>query len=119
MSGSLTEVLFSGALKDARLLDKEFQDSGKCLKPLHGLPVTIKDQFDVEGVDTTLGYVGRSFRPAAENAVLVTILKSLGAVILAKSNLPQSILVQSATQTFGQLHSYLLLATDNISPTVV
>ncbi|KZZ96756.1 Amidase [Moelleriella libera RCEF 2490] len=89
---SLTEVLFSGALKDARLLDKEFQDSGKCLKPLHGVPVTVKDQFDVEGVDTTLGYVGRSFRPAAENAVLVTILKSLGAVILAKSNLPQSIL---------------------------
>ena len=61
--------------------------------PLHGVPMTLKDQFDVEGYDSTLGYVGRAFRPAEQDAVLVALLKQLGAVIIAKSNLPQSIMV--------------------------
>jgi amidase len=55
--------------------------------------MTLKDQFDVSGYDSTLGYVGRAFKPAARDCVLVTILKSMGAIIVAKSNLPQSIMV--------------------------
>lgn len=55
--------------------------------------MTLKDQFDVRGYDSTLGYVGRSFKPAAQDCVLVSLLKQMGAVILAKSNLPQSIMV--------------------------
>ncbi|KAF2009890.1 amidase signature enzyme [Aaosphaeria arxii CBS 175.79] len=54
--------------------------------------MTLKDQFDVKGHDSTLGYVGRAFKPAAEDSVLVTQLRQLGAVIIAKTNLPQSIL---------------------------
>lgn len=61
--------------------------------PLHGLVVTLKDQFNIKGYDSTLGYVGRSFNPAIDDAVLVKMLKSLGAIVLAKSNLPQSIMV--------------------------
>ena len=56
--------------------------------------MTLKDQFDVKGFDTTLGYVGRAFQPASSNALLVDILKDLGAVFIAKSNLPQSIMVR-------------------------
>jgi Asp-tRNA(Asn)/Glu-tRNA(Gln) amidotransferase A subunit family amidase len=56
--------------------------------------VTVKDQFNLKGLDTTLGYVGRAFNPAQEDAVLVKMLKSLGAIIIAKSNLPQSIMVR-------------------------
>ena len=55
--------------------------------------MTLKDQFDVKGYDSTLGYVGRAFRPALQDCVLVSMLKAMGAVILAKSNLPQSIMV--------------------------
>lgn len=44
-------------------------------------------------MDTTLGYVGRAFKPAEEDAVLVKILKGLGAVVVAKTALPQSIMV--------------------------
>ena len=57
------------------------------------MPVTLKDQFDVRGVDSTLGYVVRASSPAQEDAAVVQILKDLGAVILAKTNLPQSIMV--------------------------
>lgn len=55
--------------------------------------MTLKDQFDVEEYDSTLGYVGRAFKPAAQDCVLVSMLKQMGAVIIAKSNLPQSIMV--------------------------
>lgn len=55
--------------------------------------MTLKDQFNVEGYDSTIGYVGRAFAPAEEDSVLVKMLRSLGAVILAKTNLPQSIMV--------------------------
>ncbi|PVI01576.1 amidase signature enzyme [Periconia macrospinosa] len=54
--------------------------------------MTLKDQFDVAGHDSTLGYVGRAFKAAKEDCVLVTLLKQMGAVIIAKSNLPQSIM---------------------------
>lgn len=61
--------------------------------PLHGVPVTVKDQFNIAGLDSTLGYVGRAFSPASFDAPLVTRMKELGAVIIAKTNLPQSIMV--------------------------
>ncbi|KAI1340306.1 amidase [Xylariaceae sp. FL0016] len=89
---NLTEVLFADAITRARELDAYQAEHGKLLGPLHGVPVTLKDQFNVKGYDTTLGYVGRAFKPATEDAVLVEMLKKLGAVIIAKTNLPQSIM---------------------------
>ncbi|KAG9704187.1 acetamidase, partial [Aureobasidium melanogenum] len=65
---------------------------GKTIGPLHGIVMTLKDQFDVKGVDSTLGYCGRAFQPAQENALLVNILQDLGAIFIAKTNLPQSIM---------------------------
>ncbi|KAL7796011.1 amidase signature domain-containing protein [Trichoderma ceciliae] len=89
---SLTEVLFSEAIQDARKLDEYLQTNGKPVGPFHGIPVTFKDQVNVKGYDTTLGYTGRAFKPASEDAVLVKMLRSMGAVIIAKTNLPQSIM---------------------------
>ncbi|KAK7414574.1 hypothetical protein QQX98_006602 [Neonectria punicea] len=86
------EVVFDDALRRAAELDVSLAAEKKPPQPLLGIPVTLKDQFNLEGYDTTLGYVGRSFTPAGEDAVLVKMLRSLGAVILAKSNLPQSIM---------------------------
>lgn len=54
--------------------------------------MTLKDQFDVEGYDSTLGYCGRAFQPAQQNALLVDLLQDLGAIFIAKTNLPQSIM---------------------------
>ncbi|PYH98901.1 amino acid/polyamine transporter [Aspergillus ellipticus CBS 707.79] len=92
LTNCLTEVVFEDALEQARALDHDFKQTGQVKGPLHGIPVTVKDQFDLKGVDSTLGYVGRSFAPATEDAVLVQMLKDLGAIVLAKTNLPQSIM---------------------------
>ncbi|KAF3066555.1 Acetamidase [Daldinia childiae] len=92
LTNCLTEILFEEALVRARELDDYQKEHGDVIGPLHGVPVTLKDQFNVKGYDSTLGYVGRAFNPATEDAVLVTLLKKLGAVVLAKTNLPQSIM---------------------------
>ncbi|KAJ9642093.1 uncharacterized protein PV06_03337 [Exophiala oligosperma] len=88
----LTEVFFGDALVEASKLDDYYRQHGGLIGPLHGVPVTLKDQFDVKGADSTLGYVGRAFKPASKDAAIVQILRSLGAIILAKTNLPQSIM---------------------------
>jgi amidase len=85
--------LFADALQQAQKLDASFRKNGCLVGPLHGVPVTLKDQFDVQGYDSTLGYVGRAFKPAAQDCVLVSLLEGMGAIIVAKSNLPQSIMV--------------------------
>ncbi|KAJ4502144.1 hypothetical protein HRR78_007196 [Exophiala dermatitidis] len=88
----LTEVLFENALQQARELDRYHRQHRELIGPLHGVPVSLKDQFDIAGVDTTFGYVGRSFQPASKDATVTKILKDLGAVILTKTNVPQTIL---------------------------
>lgn len=88
----LTEILFDDALHRARGLDSYLAEHGRPVGPLHGIPVTVKDQFDISGFDSTIGYVGRSFQPADRDSVLVDMLRSLGAIVMAKTNLPQSIM---------------------------
>ncbi|KAL2434585.1 Amidase 1 [Exophiala dermatitidis] len=88
----LTEVLFENALQQARELDRYHRQHRELIGPLHGVPVSLKDQFDIASVDTTFGYVGRSFQPASKDATVTKILKDLGAVILTKTNVPQTIL---------------------------
>jgi amidase len=97
-ASSLTEVLFEEALNEAKKLDKYFSEHGKLVGPFHGVPITLKDQFNVKGYDSTIGYVGRSFKPAEEDAVVVKLLRSFGAIIIAKSNLPQSIMVRTLSE---------------------
>jgi amidase len=69
--------------------------------PLHGLPVSLKDQFHVKGVDTTMGYVGWIGSnlgikdPSQTHQVesqITTELLSLGAVLFCKTSLPQTLL---------------------------
>ena len=51
----LTEIFFDKALKRARELDGHLLRTGEVVGPLHGVPVSVKDRFDVEGFDTTVG----------------------------------------------------------------
>lgn len=86
-------MLFSEAIQDAKKLDEYLRANGKLIGPFHGVPVTLKDQFNVKGYDTTLGYTVRALKPVSEDAALVKMLRSMGAVIIAKTNVPQSVMV--------------------------
>ncbi|MBI3208006.1 MAG: amidase [Candidatus Solibacter usitatus] len=57
--------------------------------PLHGVPVTIKDGFDVEGLPTLAGSRFRESHVAACDAPSVARLRQAGAVLLGKTNVPE------------------------------
>ena len=50
-----TELFFEEALTTANHLDDYFRKHKKVIGPLHGLPVSLKDGFNIVGQDTTLG----------------------------------------------------------------
>ncbi|CAO2648610.1 Nn.00g078770.m01.CDS01 [Neocucurbitaria sp. VM-36] len=100
----LTEIFFSEALARARQCDEYLAEQGKPLGPLHGLPISLKDSFNVKGVQATIGYTSFISRPpAATNSVLVDILYSAGAVFYVKTNLPQTMMTaDSHNNIFGR-----------------
>lgn len=55
-------------------------------RPLLGLPVTVKESFNVAGLPTTWGLPGKQHIPVAQDAVAVARLKAAGAVLLGKTN---------------------------------
>jgi aspartyl/glutamyl-tRNA(Asn/Gln) amidotransferase subunit A (EC 6.3.5.-) len=77
------------ALAEARTLDREARAG--CLRgPLHGLPVTVKDLFNVRGMPLQAGARAPLPDIAPEEATAVARLRQAGAVILAKTNLQRS-----------------------------
>src|SRR2546421_404223 len=61
---------------------------GEVWGPLHGIPVTVKESFNVAGLPTTWGNPPWKHNIAADNAVLVDRLLAAGAVIYGKTNVP-------------------------------
>ncbi len=57
-------------------------------KPLLGVPMTVKESFNVAGLPTTWGIEGTAGIPVTRDAVTVQRLKDAGAVILGKTNVP-------------------------------
>ncbi|MEM7800158.1 MAG: amidase [Chloroflexota bacterium] len=57
--------------------------------PLHGVPFTIKDSFDTEGLISTWGTLGRKAFVPREDATVVKRIKSAGAILIGKSNTPE------------------------------
>ncbi|OQD88778.1 hypothetical protein PENANT_c003G08381 [Penicillium antarcticum] len=99
----LTEIFFEKAIQKARQLDEILVRTGEVVGPLHGVPVSVKDRFDVEGVDTTVGWVGLTNKPAQSNSSVVQLLESMGAVLYVKTNVPQSLMMSdSYNHVFGQ-----------------
>ncbi|KAF1918102.1 amidase signature domain-containing protein [Ampelomyces quisqualis] len=100
----LTEIMFDQALARARECDNYLEKEGKPLGPLHGLPISLKDSFNVKGTQATIGYVSFIARPpAATNSTVVDILANAGAVFHVKTNLPQTMMTaDSHNNIFGR-----------------
>ncbi|NJO94451.1 MAG: amidase, partial [Hydrococcus sp. RM1_1_31] len=74
------------ALNDAQRLDR-LREQGTILGPLHGIPVVVKDSFDVKGLPTTNGVAVFKSLIAQEDAFAVQQLRDAGAIILGKANM--------------------------------
>jgi Asp-tRNA(Asn)/Glu-tRNA(Gln) amidotransferase A subunit family amidase len=62
---------------------------GESLGLLHGVPVTVKDSFDIAGLPTLCGSRFRLGHKAAQDATAVARLRAAGAIILGKTNTPE------------------------------
>ena len=62
---------------------------GEALGPLHGVPVSVKDSFDMAGLPTLCGSKFRLDHRAAEDATAVARLRAAGAIVLGKTNCPE------------------------------
>ncbi|EEU33661.1 uncharacterized protein NECHADRAFT_89271 [Fusarium vanettenii 77-13-4] len=92
LTNFITEVNFEQAIRRAKELDKHLLETDRVVGPLHGLPITVKDHMDLEGHDSSAGIAAYCFDPAKSNSRLVQIMVEAGAVVVAKTNVPQTCL---------------------------
>ncbi len=90
------------ALEEARRAD-EAVGRGEDLGPLHGVPITIKDAYEMSGVVSTGGTLGRKDFVPDQDATVVARLREAGAIVLGKTNLPEiSMGFESSNLVYGR-----------------
>jgi amidase len=104
VNGTLNAVVrtdFDAARKRAREIDQR-RAAGEKIGPLEGLPMTVKDSFDVNGMPAVCGVPKFAKRDDdVEDAILVDRLKKAGAVIWGKTNSP---MMAGDVQTFNKVY---------------
>jgi amidase len=97
---SIVVKAFDPARQAAKVADRRLAEGEH--SPLLGVPITIKEAFNVAGLPTTWGHpTAREFRPEADS-VPVQRLKAAGAIVLGKSNVPlNAIDFQSYNDVYG------------------
>ena len=78
----------------------EMQAHGETLGPLHGLPVAHKDLIDTAGVRTTYGSPLLKDHIPTEDNLLVTRMRTAGAIFIGKTNVPE---FGAGSQTFNRV----------------
>jgi aspartyl-tRNA(Asn)/glutamyl-tRNA(Gln) amidotransferase subunit A len=79
-------VTGDSALAQARAADKAIA-AGRRIGPLHGIPISLKDLIDQQGVRTSAGSLVRTDHVASADAVVTRRLRDAGAVFVGKTNL--------------------------------
>ena len=89
--GAIVVLLEEKAVKEAEACDREAQ-TGNFRGPLHGVPMTVKEQFWVEGTKSTLNSKRLKDWEAPEDALVVKRLKEAGAIVIGKTNVGKDLL---------------------------
>lgn len=110
----LHEIFFSAAIEDAKAADTHLATHNQPLGPLHGLPISLKDQFHVKGVETTMGYVGwigtfqgdasRAAKARVFESEMVRELRASGAILFCKTAVPHTLM---AGETVNNIVGYV------------
>ncbi|HBY53234.1 MAG: hypothetical protein A2X05_14895 [Bacteroidetes bacterium GWE2_41_25] len=88
---ALISIFEEEAIKEAALCDQEATE-GKFRGPLHGVPVTIKEQFWIKGKRSNTNFKRLKDFVAPEDAVIVDRIRKSGAIILGQTNVPKNLL---------------------------
>lgn len=85
---AIVNPLAEDALRGADAADKQVA-GGAPLGPLHGVPITVKENIDVLGSPTTHGTVALAHDMPSSDSPQVAQLRLAGAIVLARTNLPE------------------------------
>ncbi|KAG6827461.1 hypothetical protein H0H92_011700 [Tricholoma furcatifolium] len=108
LTNCLTEIFIERALVRAAELDAHLKSTGTPVGPLHGLPISLKDQVNIKGIESTIGAINHRYaswvgKHAESNAVLADALEALGAVFFVKTNVPQTLMwAETFNLVFGR-----------------
>jgi len=95
--------LFDDAMERARVADRAPANERG---PLHGVPVTVKECFDIAGTPSTVGLTARAGHSASSDAPLVARLRQSGAIVLGKTNVAQLLMyVESDNPVYGRANN--------------
>lgn len=99
LTNCLSEVFFDECLEQALELDEYQKQHNDVKGPLHGLPISLKDNLNIKGQPTTVGIVNFCYNPPQfdEDATIVKILRELGAVFYVKTNVPVAMMMPETT----------------------
>ncbi|KAI0639374.1 general amidase [Trametes polyzona] len=99
----LTEILVDRALARAAELDEYYKRTGNVIGPLHGLPISLKDQICIKGLETTMGYASWVGKYSDHDAVMTEILYDCGAIPFVMTNVPQTLMwSETFNHVFGR-----------------
>jgi len=99
----LNAIVFTdlaAARKRARAADAALKKR-RPLGPLHGVPMTVKESYDVVGMPTTWGLPSLKDNFPQRNAIAIGRLLAAGAVLFGKTNVP---LMLADWQTFNDIY---------------
>lgn len=98
-----TEFLAAEALARADELDAHFAATHTLVGPLHGIPMSVKEQLALAHHRNTSGFASLiPAAPPAEDAHLVQLFRRAGAVFHVRTNIPQSLMhLDCANNIFG------------------
>ncbi|MDO5980985.1 amidase [Flavivirga spongiicola] len=103
---AITDIIdYDDIITEAKVKDR-LLNNGEVIGPLHGLPITVKDTFNVKGLISSNGNPKLKGNIADHDAELVKRLKEAGAIIIGKTNLALYALDwQSTNPWFGQTNN--------------
>ncbi|KAH7112465.1 acetamidase [Dendryphion nanum] len=103
LTNCLSEIFFQEGIAAAKALDDHHRTTGQLVGPLHGLPISLKDNFNVIGKDSTVGFTSLVDKPATYNSTLVELLEKAGAVRYCKTNVPTAMMIaESVNNVLGR-----------------
>ena len=85
---AVVQLATDRARAEAREAD-EALSRGESKGPLHGVPITLKDSLDTEGIITTGGTKGRESFVPEQDATVTARLRGAGAILMGKTNTPE------------------------------
>ncbi|KAI1143962.1 amidase [Hypoxylon sp. FL0543] len=103
LTNCLSETCFDRAISTAKKLDEHLAQTGKPVGPLHGLPISLKDNFNLIGLDSTVGFASHVGDPAKYESILADLLREAGAVFYVKTNVPTAMMIaETVNNVFGR-----------------